>query len=207
MNNFYVFLDLKKSNFEGRITDDMPSTIGASFQTLRIEHDNRQLAVGVWDTAGQERYHSLTPMYYRGSHMVYVVFDVTDSHSFKAADMWRAEVRQACRNDLFLVLVGNKIDLPENYWCVSREEFDRFAEQFDASYWVSAKNSAQVRQMFQECAIAAARRFTNDKNNNNDNNNILNINSYSPIEVNRNSFCLSFFKKHKIKKIKNILFQ
>jgi small GTP-binding protein len=31
----------------------------------------------IWDTAGQEKYHSLAPMYYRGSAAAVVVYDIT----------------------------------------------------------------------------------------------------------------------------------
>jgi len=45
--------------------------------TKQIEMDGYTLKMDIWDTAGQERYHSLAPMYYRGSAIALVVYDIT----------------------------------------------------------------------------------------------------------------------------------
>ena len=36
----------------------------------------------IWDTAGQERFRTITSTYYRGTHGVIVVYDVTSGDSF-----------------------------------------------------------------------------------------------------------------------------
>lgn len=38
--------------------------------------------VTVWDTAGQEKFRSLTSAYYRGTHGIVVVYDVSSRDSF-----------------------------------------------------------------------------------------------------------------------------
>lgn len=36
----------------------------------------------IWDTAGQEKYDSLAPIYYKGSQVAIVVYDVTEARTF-----------------------------------------------------------------------------------------------------------------------------
>ena len=42
----------------------------------------------VWDTAGQERFRSITGSYYRGSHGVIIVYDITNQESFNNVEVW-----------------------------------------------------------------------------------------------------------------------
>jgi len=53
------------------------STIGAAFFTQVLSLNEATVKFDIWDTAGQERYHSLAPMYYRGSAAAIVVYDIT----------------------------------------------------------------------------------------------------------------------------------
>ncbi len=46
----------------------MTSTLNPDGHTIKFE---------IWDTAGQERFHSLAPMYYRGSHAAIIVYDIS----------------------------------------------------------------------------------------------------------------------------------
>ncbi|XP_055007340.1 ras-related protein Rab-31 [Boleophthalmus pectinirostris] len=52
-------------------------TIGASFLTKTVPSGNELHKFLIWDTAGQERFHSLAPMYYRGSAAAVIVYDIT----------------------------------------------------------------------------------------------------------------------------------
>ena len=50
----------------------------AAFLTQTVCFDDTTVKFEIWDTAGQERYHSLAPMYYRGSQAAIVVYDITN---------------------------------------------------------------------------------------------------------------------------------
>ena len=43
---------------------------------------NYRVKLQIWDTAGQERFRTITSTYYRGTHGVIVVYDVTSADSF-----------------------------------------------------------------------------------------------------------------------------
>lgn len=102
------------------------ATIGAAFMTKNMEvlprdgDENRaikRINMEIWDTAGQERYRSLAPMYYRNTDVALIVFDVTKLDSFSRAQSWidelKSYVNQDTRDDITIVLVGNKVDLLE----------------------------------------------------------------------------------------------
>jgi Ras-related protein Rab-35 len=43
-------------------------------------------------TLGQERFRTMTPAYYRGTHGVIVVYDVTSAQSFASLKRWFQEI-------------------------------------------------------------------------------------------------------------------
>ena len=49
---------------------------------LTLPPRNSRVKLQIWDTAGQERFRTITSTYYRGTHGVIVVYDVTSADSF-----------------------------------------------------------------------------------------------------------------------------
>ena len=83
------------------------STVGASFFTL----DVNDIRYEIWDTAGSERYLSLAPMYYRGSKLIIMVFDVNDLSTIERLRIYFDMIdRDTCLVPK-VIIVGNKIDL------------------------------------------------------------------------------------------------
>jgi small GTP-binding protein len=90
---------------------DIESTIGAAFCTFRCSYENTNYVFKLWDTAGQERFDALVPMYLNGSHIVLMVFDITNYSSFeKIKDKWYKRVIDRVPN-AHILLIGNKADL------------------------------------------------------------------------------------------------
>jgi Ras-related protein Rab-1A len=67
-----------------------------------------------WDTAGQERFRTITANFFRGSHAIVVVYDVTNAESFRNVSQWLEEVKKYAPTDVKLILLGNKIDLVDS---------------------------------------------------------------------------------------------
>ena len=59
--------------------DNVESTIGMSFFTKLIKHDNYCIDLNIWDTAGQERYANLLPMYSRNANIILSMIDPTNT--------------------------------------------------------------------------------------------------------------------------------
>jgi len=101
----------------------------------------------IWDTAGQERFRTITSTYYRGTHGVIVVYDVTSGESFANVKRWLHEIDQNCEN-VQRILVGNKCDDAERR-VVAQTDARRFSDQMQISYFeTSAKNNLNVEEMF-----------------------------------------------------------
>jgi len=105
-----------KSCMLSRFTDnefshEMMSTIGVDFKFKDIEVEEKHLRLQLWDTAGQERFRTLTANYYRGSHGIMLVFDVTSFNSFQHVSQWLQEIKAQTGATSVVYLVGNKTDL------------------------------------------------------------------------------------------------
>jgi len=104
--------------------------------------------------------------YYRGTHGVIVVYDVSSGESFANVKRWLHEIEQNCdvvnrilgkirgqteHNKiltLFFYLVGNKDDMPDRK-VVLTEDAQRFASQMGIQLFeTSAKDNKNVEEMF-----------------------------------------------------------
>jgi len=102
----------------------------------------------IWDTGGQERFSSIRPMYYRGSLGALLIFDLTNSASFEHLPGWIEEVRTNVKNEIPLLLVGNKSDLVDQR-AVSLGEINNFTRDFNLYYMeTSAKTGEGVGDCF-----------------------------------------------------------
>merc|ERR1712110_597027 len=76
-----------------------------------IDVGGERVKLQIWDTAGQERFRTITATYYRGTHGVIVVYDVTSGESFANVKRWLHEIDANC-DVVNRILVGNKNDDP-----------------------------------------------------------------------------------------------
>jgi len=131
--------------------EDHPATIGVDFKTKMMSLDSKRINLTIWDTAGQEKFRSLTSSYYRGTHGIILVYDVTKRPSFAALEHWLNEIQIYATNpDVILLLVGNKIDKQAERE-VTREEGQRFARSKAMLFMeCSAKTKLGIQQAFEE---------------------------------------------------------
>ena len=63
------------------------------------------------DVSGAERFNTITRTYYKGTHGIIIVYDITDKESFqKITDFYQKEIKKYFNQDIIKVLVGNKCD-------------------------------------------------------------------------------------------------
>jgi len=141
-----------KSSILLRFSEDLFSgsyitTIGVDFKIRTISVDGEKVKLQIWDTAGQERFRTITSTYYRGTHGVIVVYDVTNAESFVNVKRWLQEIDQNC-DIVNRVLVGNKNDCPDKK-VVETDDSKRFAQQMGIEMFeTSAKDNINIEEVF-----------------------------------------------------------
>ena len=109
-----------------------------------------------WDTAGQDKFRSITSAYYRGSHAVIIVVDVTSETSFRNVHVWLQEVSRFAPADVSVVLCANKTDLVDRR-VVSSEAINQLAQDLRLPVFeVSAKSAVHVVDLFTSVAVRHA---------------------------------------------------
>lgn len=115
--------------------EDYSVTIGVEFSSKKIEIDpNVKLTLQIWDTvkikriylynthkAGQESFRSIVKSFYRNAAGAFLVYDISNAESFHKLDFWIKEMKENARQNMVLILVGNKND-KENERQISKEE-------------------------------------------------------------------------------------
>ncbi|GCF01562.1 GTP-binding protein of the rab [Zygosaccharomyces mellis] len=136
-------------------TNDYISTIGVDFKIKTVDLDGKTVKLQIWDTAGQERFRTITSSYYRGSHGIIIVYDVTDQESFNGVKMWLQEIDRYATSTVLKLLVGNKCDLKDKRMV----EYDVAKEFADANKMPFIETSALDSTNVEEAFLTMARQI------------------------------------------------
>lgn len=134
---------------------DYKATIGVDFEVERFMILDQEFNMQIWDTAGQERFKCMAASYYRGAHVIILVFELTNIKSLHNTKQWLEEALEqntATYPEIFLV--GSKKDLCKSNE-ISQMEMNalKVAEEINAEYWsVSAKSGENVKEFFRRVA-------------------------------------------------------
>lgn len=132
---------------DGDFTQNFMSTIGVDFKIKTLVTNDKVVKIQIWDTAGQERFRTITSSYYRGSHYILLVYDVSDRKSFNNVKQWKHEIDRYCPEGVLITLVGNKSDLPNR--SVSYAEGMEMADNYGIPFVeVSAKTNYGIDGLF-----------------------------------------------------------
>ena len=157
---------------EDRFVENQFATIGIDFKTKYIKIGDASVKVFFWDTAGQEKFQNIAKQYYKGANGVLLMYDITNRKTFERINFWLKEIKEHNKiEDLFVCLVGNKLDL-EDKREVSTEEGENYAKENNLQFFeVSAKSGIGVDELFNKVIKGAMNKIfsINDKNENDDN--------------------------------------
>lgn len=126
-------------------------TIGVEFgnYVMRVD-DKKNVKLQLWDTAGQEHFRAITRIFYKDSHAVILVYDITQRESFENIQTWMNEIEQNTNKKVIRYLVGNMCDL-ESEREVSSEEALKFAKDNGLNHFIetSAKSGTNIDNLFE----------------------------------------------------------
>jgi small GTP-binding protein len=124
-------------------------TIGVEFGAFITKIEEKLVKLQIWDTAGQESFRSITRIFYRGAHVVFLTYDITREETFNNLIEWLKEVRQHGNSDILIYLIGNRSDL-EDEREVPREKAVTFCRQYgiEKFFETSAKTGECVEEVF-----------------------------------------------------------
>lgn len=132
------------------------STVGIDYRNKIVEIDQTKVKLQIWDTAGQERFRSVTHAYYRDSHALLLLYDITSKSSFDNIRAWLSEIHDYAPENVVVMLLGNKADRSGERM-IKKEEGETLAKEHNVAFMeTSAKTGMNVDLAF----MAIARELT-----------------------------------------------
>ena len=133
----------------GYVSDTQKTpTIGLVMSTKYVNTPEFRGHLNIWDTAGQERYKSLVPLYYRGTHIAIVLYDITNIRSFVNA---KASVLDVKNDNVIVALIGNKTDsciFNDTVRAVEYNEGNDWAKENNVHFFETSTISESVDHVF-----------------------------------------------------------
>lgn len=120
----------------------------------------------------------MAPIFYRGADGAVVIFDFTKKETFNRAEKWFKELHEYAEGNPQIILVGNKIDLPNRE--VENEVINSLAKKYKVNFLeVSALTGMNVNEIFNQltkCIYESKKRMESESASNipenNENNNL-----------------------------------
>ena len=139
-----------KSSYIIRYTDDdfnmnINTTIGIDYKYKIETFEDKKTKVMIYDTNGQERWRSISFNVLKNAQGVLLFFDVSDRESFDSIKIWFESIYQHKDENFPIVLIGNKIDLPDR--AVTKEEGEAEAQKYGKKYFeTSCKDGIGINE-------------------------------------------------------------
>ena len=147
---------------DGLWAETFVPTIGVDFKVKTLEIGDKNIKMQIWDTAGQERFRNVISSYFRGSHGILLIYDITNKSSFKDLEDWLGVIENNASKNVLKILIGNKNDL-EGDRQIKTEEGQAFANRNNMQFIeTSAKMNTNVTDAF-EALAKIMMEFNSDK--------------------------------------------
>lgn len=126
---------------QNHFVDEYDPTIEDSYRK-QVVIDGETCLLDILDTAGQEEYSAMRDQYMRTGEGFLCVFAIDNMKSFEDIESYRGQIRRVKdADDIPMILVGNKIDLPRRE--VDQKLATAYARNHNMAY---IETSAKTRQ-------------------------------------------------------------
>uniref|UniRef100_A0A8C4TNI3 small monomeric GTPase n=1 Tax=Erpetoichthys calabaricus TaxID=27687 RepID=A0A8C4TNI3_ERPCA len=152
---------------QNHFVDEYDPTIEDSYRK-QVVIDGETCLLDILDTAGQEEYSAMRDQYMRTGEGFLCVFAINNLKSFEDVHLYRSQInRVKDSDDVPMVLVGNKCDLP------SRTVETKPAQELAKSYGIPfVETSAKTRQGVEDAFYTLVREIRKHKEKNNNEHNL-----------------------------------
>ena len=123
----------KKSLGESGFVNDYDihtGTLGLKFYNKEIEIHGKKIRITLWIFSPDKHFEKMQIMQVKGSNGIILLYDITNSKSLDWLSKWCRVIRTEIKDDIPILLVGNKLDL-EELREVSKEQVEKFKESYD----------------------------------------------------------------------------
>ena len=127
------------------------ATIGLDYRLRSMKlKSGKSIKLQIWDTAGQDRFRAITKNYYKGSHGIILIYDITNTQSFENVITWVNQIREEASSNVIIYIAGNKVDM-EDERKVDRDDGEKLAEELGFPFVeTSAKNGININETFED---------------------------------------------------------
>jgi len=133
----------------GQFHEKYDPTIEDRYQKV-IDYQGVPCFLEVLDTAGQDTFVAMRELYMRNGEGFALIYALNALKSFQDLSSIRKGILKAQGNDVPMILVGNKCDIPENRRTITEEETEALSLEWNCPYiFASARDNINVYKIFE----------------------------------------------------------
>jgi small GTP-binding protein len=107
---------LMKRFIKNRFAANYKLTVGVDILTKDVEFRQGEIAtLSIWDIGQQQRFEFIRSAFYKGAAGILIMFDLTREQTYIQASKWLTEIKQFAGEKIPFILIGNKVDLLNNF--------------------------------------------------------------------------------------------
>ncbi|MFX1294955.1 MAG: Rab family GTPase [Promethearchaeota archaeon] len=131
---------------------DYIQTLGALYSIEEFKIKNQDYKLFIWDLAGVKNFRFTLPAVMKGVDGLLMVFDLNSVEDYSEIQEYLSFTQKFVRNEIPLIIIGNKKDLiNEDYLVEKREEIRQYTQDQNGEYFeTSAKAGENIETIFRK---------------------------------------------------------
>lgn len=127
------------------------ATIGIDSTHISFKlYNDLMVLIKLYDTPGKERYKSICELYIKKSDSIILIYDISDKRTFEECKgYYRDKIEEICKNDIKVILIGNKIDREDSREVTTEEGYDFALENGYIFMEISCATNENIYEAFE----------------------------------------------------------